>query len=314
MALAGIVAAGKWLGGARDWDMLRRRFLAWWEGETWTEPPRGGRPEAPDAAGQDLPAADLRQSYWSTARIEVAQRVWGPEHLSPGGDAYVEYLLKPLALDPSLSVAEIGCGLGAATRLMHRSFGIWPKGFEARPELLAAAIELTAKAGLAKKVALSGIDLQRPALKARSCDRIIARDVAHLVDDKPAFLAALRQALKKRGQLLLTDFVLPDDEVPSPLVAEWAAREPVVSRPWTVREMRDCLASLGLTIHIFEDETRQLRDRILEDWTACQNALRAAPPAPAEAQAMLDEGARWARCAAALAAGALRHYRVIASC
>ena len=257
---------------------------------------------------------DLRRPYWSPTRIEVVQRVWGAEHLSPGGDAYIESLLKPLALDPSLSVAEIGCGLGAATRLMHKSFGIWPKGFEARPELLAAAIELTAKAGLAKRVALDAIDLRQPALKAKSYDRIIARDVAHLVEDKPAFLAALKHALKKRGQLLLTDFVLPDDEVSSPLVAEWAVHEPVASRPWTVGAMRDCLASLGFTIHIFEDETKQLCDRILEDWTACRKALEAVPPAPAEAEVVLDEGARWARCAAALAARVVRHYRVIASC
>lgn len=291
---------------------LRGRLRAWWDGEAWT-PDEPGAAAPAGSLGDPLPLSDTDLPYWTPERIEAAQRVWGPEHLAPGGDAYIRDLLKPLALDPSLTVAEIGCGLGTALRMMHRSFNVWPKGFEASTELLEAGHAFSTRAGLAKKIPVAAFDPERPEFKKGSFDRIIARDLVHTLRDKDGFLRAVKTGLKKRGQLLLTDFVLRDGGPASAAVADWAEREPVPSRPWTVDALTGCLEEMKFNLHIIEDETDRLISMILADWKALQSVLRTIQLPPAVTAAMLDEGERWARCAAALDSGQLRHYRIIVS-
>src|SRR3546814_4837261 len=60
-----------------------------------------------------------------------------------------------------MSLLEIGAGLGAATRVMHRRFGVWPKSFEPDPALVEAAMSLSIAAGLGKKAPVAQARLDR---------------------------------------------------------------------------------------------------------------------------------------------------------
>src|SRR3546814_9135262 len=100
-------------------DALRARLRGWWHGR-----PRNTSRRAGDAgpAPADAPAHSCHAEqaapgvFWTADRIGLAQQIWGREHVAPGGDDYVPTLLKPLGLDPSMSLLEIGAGLRAATR------------------------------------------------------------------------------------------------------------------------------------------------------------------------------------------------------
>lgn len=293
---------------------MRGRLRAWWTGEARPRDAAAPRAPEPAAANAPLPEAEAQRPFWTAERIEVAQRLWGREHVTPGGEDFTRDLLKPLALDPSLTVLELGCGLGGATRLMHRSFGVWPKGLEPDQALAEAGMALSVKAGLAKKAPVLHADLGRLEIKPGGQDRLILRDLLHTVEDKRGVLRIAVDALKKRGQLLLTDFVLADEgAAAAPAVAAWSAGEPVPSRPWSVRALREEMKELKLRVHVLEDETALLRRMILGGWKAVQASLRCEPLPPALTGTMLDEGERWARCAAALDGGALRYIRVVAS-
>ena len=304
------------MGGAVDLAALQGRLRAWWEGEEWQPPavPEMPLAEAPPQPAPPAPAVqrDPSLSYWTPERIEVAQRLWGREHVAPGGDVYTRYILKPLGLNPSLAVAEIGSALGGTTRLMHRSCNIWVKGFEPCPELAEAGMALSAKAGLSTKAPIAGIDLAALEMKRGSLDRIVLRDLLHTVQDKVGLLKALSAALKPKGQLLLTDFVLRDGGTP-PEVLLWAENEPAQSHPWSARVMTETLEDLQFTVQVTEDETAMLRQMILDGWKAFRSSIRSAPLPAGQQNAVFGEGERWARCLAAFDTGALHYMRVVAS-
>ncbi|MFN4087948.1 MAG: hypothetical protein ACK4QW_02745 [Alphaproteobacteria bacterium] len=300
-------------------DALRARFLAWWDGRPPADlravgpgrPPQKAAP-APDVETAAPPAETNR--FWTAARIELAQSIWGREHVTPAGEDHIATLLKPLALDPSMSVMEIGAGLGAATRMMHKRFGAWPKSFEPDADLAATGMFLSTAAGLAKKApvlhaGLAGIDI-----RANGFDRIILRDVIHRAPDKAELLRGAAVGLRRRGQLLVTDLVLSGaDGAGSPDAAAWSAGEPGPAAPWTEADLKAGIAACGLSVHIAEDESAGLRSRILDGWAAFQARLVAERPGPATMLLALQEGERWRRCVAAIDAGALRHFRIIAS-
>ena len=304
------------MGGAVDLAALHDRFRAWWEGEDWQPTPAAESP-GPEAAAEPVapppaPQRDASVPYWTPERIELAQRLWGREHVSPGGDVYARYILKPLGLNPSLAVAEIGSALGGTTRLMHRSCNIWVKGFEPCPQLAEAGMALSSQAGLGTKAPIAAIDLTAPELKRGSLDRIVLRDLLHTVQNKVELLKALSTALKPKGQLLLTDFVLQDGGTP-PEILLWAENEPIPSHPWSARVMTETLEDLQFTVQVAEDETAMLRQMILDGWKAFRSSIRTAPLPPEQQQAVFDEGERWARCLAAFGTGGLHYMRVVAS-
>lgn len=297
-------------------DHIRERVRAWWDGRA---PAVGGDAATVDGPAHEdgTPHAPLppeQSVLWSPARIDLSQRIWGPEHVAPGGEEQVATLLKPLSLNPSMSVIEIGAGLGAATRMMHKRFGVWPKAFEADENLASAASLLSKAAGLAKKAPVIHSPLDKLEIKANGFDRVILRDVGYVAPDKTDLLRAAAAGLRRRGLMLITDFVLsrPGAET-DPLVAAWRAGEPGDSVPWSEDELLAALRTLGLDVRVTEDESAILRHHVLEGWKAFQpTLLTSAPPMPLIMLA-LQEGERWRRCVAALDGGSLRYNRIIAS-
>jgi len=296
---------------------FRERMRAWWDGRhpdlDATLPgtaPSGDEPSADLAPDGEHPGPRI---FWTKARIDLAQRIWGPEHVTPGGDEHVATLLKPLSLNPSMNIFELGAGLGAAARMMHKRFGAWPKSFEADPALAEVAAFLSKAAGLLKKAPVAHMPLDDVSIKANGFDRIILRDVAHLAPDKSALLRAVTAGLRKRGLILITDFVLARPDETDAAVEAWRTGEPSVSSPWSEAELRAALRAVGLDVRTAEDESAILRTHILDGWKAYQPTLLASSPSPELVMQALEEGERWRRCVAALDGGALRHTRIIAS-
>ena len=295
---------------------LRRRLSDWWNG--------GEMPEGIDAApppvvqetaepGDPSPAVYVPPPYWTPDRMEIAQRIWGEEHVHPGGETYAASLLNTLTLNAAHAVVEIGAGLGASTRLMHRSFKVWGKGFEPNRELAAAGSALSGDAGMARKAPIAAIDLGAPGLKRGAADRLILRDLLHTVRDKAGLLRVLGEAMKPKGQMLLTDFVLRDASVPPDAVLRWARGEPVASNPGTLRGLKNLLRESGFTVHVFVDESALMREMILDGWDGFRAALPGSPIYVDQYGVMFDEGERWRRCVAALETGALQYVRTLVS-
>src|SRR4051812_18809183 len=81
------------------------RFRAWWEGYDLTDEPAEPALAVPVAAELStvpvLPLLDRPET-------KVAQQLWGEGFTQPGGGAFILTMVKPFALNPSMTVMDFG--------------------------------------------------------------------------------------------------------------------------------------------------------------------------------------------------------------
>lgn len=119
--------------------------------------------------------------------------------------AEVPQLLKELALEPGMTVADVGAGFGAWTMAFAKILG--PSGRVYATEVGAAQVEsLRASAkGLPNVTVIEGAE-RSTNLPAQCCDAILIRDVYHHLTQPAAVVGSLVAALKPGGRLAVIDF------------------------------------------------------------------------------------------------------------
>jgi cyclopropane fatty-acyl-phospholipid synthase-like methyltransferase len=286
---------------------FRERFMVWWEG---FEP-------APSAASQKLapkPTHEVRyaadQQGWETTRLRLVQDVWGDGFSTPGGADHVLNMVKFFGLDPAMSVVDIGAGLGGAARTMCENFGVWVNGYEADKGLAEAAMALSIKAGMAKKASIAPFDPEAFTLKAKSADCVFSQEYLYTVKDKKEFLATIEAAMKSRGQLLFTDYVLAKPHLRSANLDKWIDNEPNGAHPWAIEDYRQTLAELHMDIRVAQDTTDEFQKMVTNGWAAFVSRVRQTGILPEVHMALTDEAELWARRMQVIEAGDLKVFRV----
>jgi SAM-dependent methyltransferase len=284
------------------------RFSAWWNGAPAV--PRG----TAVAVSPQQQAAPVESAgpFWNLERRYVAERLWGRGYLGPPGEAGVSRWLMTVGFTSAMSVANLGVGLGGSTATLHRLFRVYPKSFEADPDLGAAALALASRLGLSRREAVQPFDPEAPILRVNGFDRVLAMDLFHEVVAKQDFLEGACLALKPRGYLLLTGFALGETaEHDDSLLAAWSTLEPAQRPLWRLGEIERELVARNMQVFIAEDESDSYRSAILEGWARLKIDPATIRGNPAIGTALMEEGERWAKCVAALEAGVLRYVRVI---
>lgn len=292
---------------------FKQRFLAWWEGVELDELPAAELvqlvPQGKDTVRKvkidKKPALE-----WETPRVKLLQTIWGPGFAMPGGKEFCLWLAKPAGLNPTLTVAELGAGLGGFTRALHEEFGLWISGFEQDPELARAAMEYSVMAGLGKKAPIFGFDPELAELKESSQDCIFARDLFYGVNDKNKLLQTIEKALKPRGQLLFTDFVRvgPTDEM-RPTFMAWQAGEPGTADPWTLQKYKTACSERRLDLRVSEDITKELRSNVIKSLADLLDKAEIIKEDPRMAEPLAEHVALWTRRVAAIDSGDIACFR-----
>ena len=171
----------------------------------------------PDAA-----LAEDDDPVWPSARISVAEALWGEGFLFPGGGAEVLRLAKPLGLSAASSLLLIGAGSGGPPRCIAEEFGVWVTGYEANARLVELANERSQRAGLGRRAQVEPWDPLAPKFPRRYFHHGMAIEPLRGAAPEP-LLAAASLALKPGGQFVLLEVVadLPLDPA-DPMVATWA--------------------------------------------------------------------------------------------
>ena len=171
----------------------------------------------PDAA-----LAEDDDPIWPSARIGVAEALWGEGFLLPGGGAEVLRLAAPLGLSAASSLLLIGAGSGGPPRRIAEQFGVWVTGYEANARLAALANARSQGAGLGRRAQVEPWDPSAPKFPRRYFHHGLAIEALRGASPEP-LLAAAAKALKPGGQLVLLETVsdLPLDPA-DPMVATWA--------------------------------------------------------------------------------------------
>jgi cyclopropane fatty-acyl-phospholipid synthase-like methyltransferase len=297
-----------------SWRLFKLHVYAWWEGYdadallAQLEQPNLQKSRA-KAESTELTIPPL--APWESARIRIKQLVWGPGYDKPGGPDHVLGLVKPFGLDPSKSMMEFGAGLGGGARTVAHDYGVWITAFEGDTELAHAGKQLSIMAGLDRKAELQFYMPHDFQLSPNSFDCILSHEALASYGDKYGILEHFQHALKARGQLSITDFVLapgvsPDDE-------RLADVKPGFADLWQPEEYERRFRELNLDLRVTEDMTAKYRQMILASWTAFSQGdemtLATARAYPTAVTAELD---LWTKRLNALNAGLLQVIRFYA--
>lgn len=299
-------AKPKTAGGARVAPPLSTRFRAWWDGVDAADLAAAHAvPVAAASAKKSGVSGKMRELPWNTPRVQMLQSLWGPGFSQPGGSDFSLWLANPCMLDPSLTVIELGAGLGGTSRAIERELGCWINGFERDLEIATAGMGLSTLAGLANKAPIERYDPEDLDLKPAAYDCILSRETIFSIKNRKGFFDQVGRALKVGGHLAYVDIVqIPIEGEPRPTYRAWVKGERHHCAPWSLTEHRQACAERALDLRVADDISAVVRGQVVQAMAELlqkADEIRTAEPA---GKATLDaEIGRWTRRIAAIDAG-----------
>ena len=307
---------------------IRVRFLAWWQGRNAEDVAAelGSEDESlqetlkkKTVAGvaslefkQEEAAPEITDKNWPEERIKIAEIIWGPGFIGPGGSEYVLKLVQPFGMNSSMNVLDLGAGLGGPARAVAEDSKAWLTGKENSDALAIAGMVRSTNAGMSKKAPITHADFETIKLRPKFFDRVYSKEALFTVADKERLFKMVFTALKNEGQFVFTDYMLRERGAESQAVKDWIAHEPVQPHPWSSDRTEAYLKRLGFDIRVVEDITKGARRRIFEGWQKFIDTHEPGSIPDELVSSLVDEAEHWARRVAALDSGNIRVYRIYA--
>jgi hypothetical protein len=239
------------------------------------------------------PLADDDDPEWPSARIRVAEALWGEGFIFPGGCEEALRLATPLGLSAACSLLFVGAGSGGAPRAITTELGVWVTGYESNPRLLALANERNLRAGLGRRAQVEAWDPFAPRLPPRYFHHAIAIEPLRGAPGEP-LLTAVAAALKPAGQFVLVELVADQAAVPPDAsVMHWAELDHRPPDVPTELGITKSLAQLGFDVRIVEDVSQRHMREALEGWCRAVQAMAGARPSPHQLALIVSEAELW---------------------
>ncbi len=301
--------------GARVAPPFSIRFRAWWEGVDPAD--LAVPPTTPVAAAPKKKAAVSGKTAdlpWNTPRVKMLQTLWGAGFSQPGGAEFSLWLANPCTLDPSLTVIELGAGLGGTSRTVERELGCWVTGYERDPEIATAGMGLSMLAGVGNKVPIERYDPEDLDLKPSGYDCILSRETIFSLKNRKGFFDQVGRALKVGAHLAYVDIVqIPREGEPQPTFRAWVKGERHHCAPWSLTEHRQACADRALDVRVADDITAVVRGQVVQAMAELLQKTEEIQAAEPAGKATLDaEIGRWTRRIAAIDAGDIGICRIYA--
>lgn len=262
----------------------------------WLAPPAGALLPAAEPIASPVPDPELADDddpVWPSARIGVAEALWGQGFLFPGGGAEVLRLTAPLGLSAASSLLLIGAGSGGPSRCIAAEFGVWVTGYEANKRLVDLANERSERAGMGRRAQVEIWDTLKPKFPRRYFHHGMAIEMLH--GAKPdKVLTAVALALKPGAQFVLLETVADAPLDPAdPMVATWARLDHRSADVPSEPEITNVLARLKFDVRIVEDVSRRHMQSAMQGWRIAVEAMASAPPALRQIGMVVHEAELW---------------------
>jgi SAM-dependent methyltransferase len=240
---------------------FKQRFLAWWEGVE-LPPMESPLPPGVREPEPEPPPPPIRLEPWETPAIRVRHAIWGEGFRGPGGAAFALELVKPFAINNSMSILDFGCGAGGPARAIVKEFDVWITGIESDRAQVELGKLLSAKAGLERKAEIIAYDPENFVSRSGGFDCILSLDTLFRFPAREVILARLENVLKPRGQLTVCDYARGDDALADDSLLA-AALGPDAPALWTRGEYVKRFNELKFDLRVSEDITERFRLMVL---------------------------------------------------
>jgi SAM-dependent methyltransferase len=265
--------------------------------------------QQPASLVPDAALAEDDDPIWPSARISVAEALWGEGYLFPGGEFETLNLAKPMGLTDAASLLVLGAGTGGSARSIAKAFGVWVSGFEANAHLAAIATERGVRAGMGRRALVETWDPDAPKFPLHYYHHGMALEPLHGAKPEPV-LAAVSLALKPGGNLVLVELVadLPLDPADAAVVA-WSRLD---HRPIEVPSelaITRTLGRLGFDVRIVEDVSRRHLQYAIRGWSTAVRGMQRSKPSLRQVAVVVREAELWLSRFKLMRAGKLRLVR-----
>jgi cyclopropane fatty-acyl-phospholipid synthase-like methyltransferase len=233
-------------------------------------------------------------------RLDLIQHMWGVGLNKPGSPEYIVNLARSLILDPQTTTLDVSAGLGGTARTLAKYFKTYVSGLERDGELVKESQTITDRSGFLRHVSMEKYNPDYFAPTAR-VDAVVMREFLYTVRDKEAFMSKVANALKPKGQLLITDFICEDvDYLNRPPTSLWLDAEPYGAAPISVREMTHLLRFSGFDLRLEEDMTKPYTHEILFGLARVAKYLEGRTLNKATKERFRHEVDLWVKCLSSL--------------
>ena len=293
---------------------IKSRFKAWWDGYELEE-------DKAAPAVIETPVKD-REPFvddgpptvkgWSLSRQKSVITLFGPGMTRCIPDDAKSKLTKPLGINKTLSVAELGSGLGGFAHWVAAEYDAYVTGYDQDLELQDAAIEMTKMAGLNRKVNFFHCDFENFAPKERSADVVYTSEALFTVDDKLTCFKAIFRMLKPNGQFMMSDYMLEGLKPGAPELKSWTDVEPITPHPIDAQTTRKMLTDAGFEVSIAENTTLDYKANVLRAFADYARRTGNGEKSGHLHDWILKEGELWMRRIKMMESGHLKVFRIYA--
>jgi len=202
-----------------------------------------------------------------------------------------------------------GAGLGGGTRALADQLGAYTTAKEFDPTLVGIAQAESKRAGLARKAAVELADPKKLGLKQKYFDLCIIRERIAPVYEKLAILGQVIPAMKAHAGIVISDYVA-STVADAGALERWLAVERHPVPPPRMKDYEALLAKQQVQIRTVQDESEEHIRRIVRGWAGFVMASEQSSIPRTLLHVLLSEVELWARRAAAIESGAVRHIRI----
>lgn len=290
---------------------LKKRFKAWWDGyEIGGAAPKAAEEDAaPEPEVDDGPPT---VKGWSISRQRSVVTLFGEGMTRCIPDDMKTKLTQPMGIDKTMSVSELGSGLGGFSRWTAEQYATYVTGYEEDEELLKASQEMTKMAGLTRNINFNHCDFENFKPKERSANVAYASEVLFTVKNKPSIFSAIHQMLKPAGQFMMSDFMLDGGDTGSPEYLEWVNEEPKTPHLLAVQDTRKLMTQCGFEVSIAEDITDAYKANVLRSFADYAKRTSNGEKSGHLHDWIIKEGELWTRRVKLMESGTLKVFRIYA--
>lgn len=291
---------------------FKKRLKSWWNGDESPRPDVAFAKKMTKIGGSVENDGPPTVNGWSLSRQQSVVTLFGEGMTRCIPDDVKSRMTQPLGINKTLSVSELGSGLGGFARWVASEYNAYVTGYDEDPTLQDAAIEMTTMAGLNRKVNFFHGDFENFAPKERSANIVYAAEALFCVKNKRDCFTTIRRMLKPPGQFMMSDYMLDGVAADDPVLADWQKAEPLTPHLLDVQETRKLLTDIGFEVSIAENVTDTYKANVLRAFSDYAKRTGNGEKSGHLHGWILKEGELWTRRIQMMDEGHLKVFRIYA--